>query len=320
MKIRFLILTICSWLSVAVSARKPDTVEMLQSGNESGVCSSMVVQKDEKLVLQGGDEIDELVVYASPESAGQVVVDGGFAKINRLVMKYTFVPGNWNFISFPGNFNIDEVSNLNELGYTYNATAKPYYIREYSTKARAEGKSAWTVLGSPEVMRNKGYIMGVARTADNPNSEPVEVTFTFENTVLGMSSSAGGTMEVQLDFRSVEPGTTVPVYVRPDGVKGAPLKVMVQFQPTDLSYLPMNYAKELEEARVTYNPPRTGIRLTLPDSSPAKVLIFGKHGNMVKAVRYKSPFVIDISDLKSGEYEMLVEYGNARGYKEFTVD
>lgn len=306
-------------------------VEMFQPGNEEFAPSQLyrckyyirnykTVNKDEKLVLENGAEIDILTVYGDFKSAGQVVVESGFAKINKLVLKYTFIPGKWNFISFPGNFNIDEISNMNELGYFLNKSPKPYYIREYSTKARADGESAWTKLTTPEVRKNKGYLMGIARTADNPNSDPVEVTFTIDNTTLGVTSTSDGTMNVQLDMTMVPENEEVEVVVQPVDVKGIPLVVKVKFEPEEEVVKPLNFKNALEEARITFNPNKSGIRISLPENSPAKVMIFDKKGRLAKAVKYISPFVIDISDMKKGHYDVLIQYGNARSYKNLVIE
>lgn len=319
MKTRLIIIIMAIWCAASADAQSLKSDESLLPADSTAVAAVTVdeshktVEKDGKLTLTDGDEIDELTVYADPTSCGQVVVDKGLASVKRLVLKYTFVPGKWNFISFPANLNIDKVSNLNELGYAYNTGTKAYYIRRYNTRARAESpeKAAWEKLATPQVVRNQGYIMGVSRSADNPDNKPVEVTFTFDNVTLGMDASMGGTMDVALNLMQVEPDTEVPVYIMPDGVKGAPLKVMVRFSPSDLSVLPMNYEAALDEMRVTFNPNRSGIRLTLPTEEKARVVIFDHKCRIVKAVNYESPFLIDIRDLKPGNYTLHVTYGNA---------
>lgn len=301
---------------IEVLAVQPGTTDYLPSPVyrcKFYISNSKVVQKNERYVIQDGDEIDELTVYADPESRGQVVVENGLAKVKKLILKYTFTPGKWNFITFPANLDIDKASNLNELGYRYNEGTKAYYIRQYSTRLRAENptQTAWQKLDVPHVLRNKGYIMGVSRSADNPDDKPVEVTFVLENATLGMDADVDGTMNVELNLTELAPGTEIPVYVMPDGVKGEPLRVMVRFSPTDISELPMNYARALEEVRVTFNPNHSGIRLTLPTEEPAKVIFFDRKGRIVKAVKYVSPYLIDLRDLKKGQYELYIEFGNA---------
>lgn len=285
------------------------------------VRNNKTVERDGKLVLNDGDEIDQLTVYADPESRGQVAVSNGFATVNKLILKYTFRPGEWNFISFPANVSLSKISNLNSLGYSLNDSKKAFYICEYSTRLRAEqpGKTAWVKMQTDNVVKNKGYIMGVARSADNPDNTPVEVTFVFENTTLGMDASNNGSLNVELNMMQVEPGTEIPVYVMPDGLKGVPLKVMVRFSPKDITELPVNYANALEEARITFNPNNSGIRLTLPTQDPAKVVIFDSKERVVKAVKYIAPYLIDVTDMKPGKYQLYIQYGNATATKPFEI-
>lgn len=286
------------------------------------VRNNKTVERDGKLVLNDGDEIDQLTVYADPESRGQVVVDNGFATVKKLILKYTFKPGEWNFISFPANVSLSKISDLNSLGYSLNDSKKAFYICEYSTRSRAEqpGKTAWVKMQTDNVIKNKGYIMGVARSADNPDNTPVEVTFVFENTTLGMDASNNGSLNVELNMTQVESGAEIPVYVMPDGgLKGVPLLVKVKFSPKDITELPVNYANALDEARVTFNPNNSGIRLTLPTQEAAKVVIFDSKERMVKAVKYVAPYIIDVTDMKPGKYQLYIQYGNATATKPFEI-
>ena len=309
---------------IEVAAVQPGTDEYLTSPLSTCrfyVVNDKTVPADGKLVLNNGDEVDELTVYANPSSRGQVVVNNGFASVNKLILKYTFNPGEWNFISFPANASLSQISNLNSLGYTLNGSQKAFYLCEYNTRSRAEqpSKTAWTKLASDNVIKNKGYIMGVSRSADNPDNKPVEVTFVFENTTLGFDTSNSGSLNVELNMMQIEPGTEIPVYVMPDGLKGAPLKVMVKFSPKDISELPLNYAKALDDARVTFNPNNSGIRLTLPTQEQAKVVIFDSKERVIKAVKYIAPYLIDITDLKPGKYQLYIQYGNATATKPFEI-
>lgn len=336
MRIRQIILsTTISILSVAAYARKAEMTYILPYGCEKHACekveqetkattgtsSTKIVQKDERLVITDNSDIEELVVYGDAQSVGQIVVQDGLVKVNRLILKYSFMPGKWNFITFPGEFNLDQTSDLNSKGYYLNQNPKPYYICEYDTKTRAQQpeKSSWKKLESPVVKKDKGYIMGIARTGTDDQT-PVEITFTFDNTSLGTTVSQNGTLDVALNLIQLDPGTEFPVYVHAEGVKSNILKVMVSFQPKELDKLPLDFAEALEQARVTFNPDKSGIRLTLPESTPAKVLIFNKKGKMMKAVKYVSPYIIDIKDLKKGKYTMLVEYGNSRDFKYFEIE
>lgn len=310
MKSRYIIVSLFLCLGLAARAQ----------GSDNG--KSLTVERDERLELNGGDVIDELTVYADAQSRGQVVADKGPVKVNRLILKYTFTPGEWNFISFPASVSLAQASNLEQLGYRLNDSQKAFSLCEYNTQLHAEqpDEDAWTRLQTDNVVKNKGYIMSLSPSADNPENKPVEVTFAFDNTTLGVDASGNGSLNVELNMMQIEPGTEIPVYVMPDGgVKGAPLKVMVKFSPADLSALPVNHAKALDEARVTFNPNKSGIRLTLPTQEPAKVVIFDHKERMVKAVKYIAPFLIDITDLKPGAYQLYIQYGNATATKEFEV-
>lgn len=288
------------------------------------ITGKKIVAKDEAYVLQAHEAIDEIIVKGDKESVGQLsVADGKSAQVGKLVLEYTFVPGEWNFISFPSNADLSKITNLQELGYAYNQGEKAFYVLEYNTKLRADkpDQSAWKRLSTPSVLANKGYIMGVSRSADNPDDHPVVVTFTFDNLTLDLNKEQDGRIGVTMDFYEVQPGTKVPVYISPaQGVKGNTLKFDMEFQPKNLEDLPMNYQVELEQSRITFNPNRSGIRITLPTSEKAKVLIFDSRARLVKAVRYESPFLIDVRDLKSGTYQVLIQYGGAKEYKELVIE
>lgn len=94
---------------------------------------------------------------------------------------------------------------------------------------------------------------------------------------------------------------------------------MVRFSPKDITELPVNYANALEEARVTFNPNNSGIRLTLPTQDPAKVVIFDSKERVVKAVKYIAPYLIDVTDMKPGKYQLYIQYGNATATKPFEI-
>lgn len=272
-----------------------------------------VVQKDARVELEGGQVLEELIVYGDAGQMGQVVVKNGIVQVKKLILKYTFVPKEWNFITFPSDLDIDKISDLNAKGYYLNNKTSgrgAYYIRSYDTQVRAENPSGsvWKNLETPEVKGLKGYIMGINNAL---GMDPVEVTFTMDNVSLDFESSIRP-LNLTLDLSKVEPGTRQDVYIKPVNVKGNTLKVSVDFQPEDLSVLPINHAKALEGMRFTFTPDKRGIRLTLPDQTPAKIAIYNKKGTkLMKAVRYVAPMVLDLSDLKSGTYQMVINYGDA---------
>ena len=216
--------------------------------------------------------------------------------------------------------NIDEVSNLRDLGYELNAPlGKPsYYILEYDGKNRAENPSAssWKRLKTPYLEARKGYIMGINNVAA---TDSVEVTFNIDNTAMALSGNSTE-FHVSVDLSQCEPQSVQTFYVRPTNVKGNALKMDVEFNPSDYSELPVNHEIALKNARVTHTPGYEGIRITLPDATPAKVAIFDSKGKkLIKAVHYVSPMMIDVSDLKAGEYKAFISYGNAYAEKGFTI-
>jgi hypothetical protein len=151
------------------------------------------------------------------------------------------------------------------------------------------------------------------------STDPIEVTFTLNNSALDLNNGFDG-VNMTFDLSTVGTGTVKTVYITPKGVQGNTLKVQMTFAPEDSSNLPLNFQNALNNARVTYTADRRGIRLTLPTSQPAKLAIYDKTGTkLYKAVRYVSPFLIDVSDLPAGEYKMYISYGNAVDTKMFTL-
>lgn len=123
-----------------------------------------------------------------------------------------------------------------------------------------------------------------------------------------------------MDLSKCEPETRHTVYVRPTNVKGNTLRVDMRYVPPTKEELPINHAKALETMRVTRADNGASIRLTLPDSSPAKVVIYDRKGRkMLKAVNYVAPMKIDLSDLKHGKYRMVVLYGPAGTERELEL-
>ncbi len=308
--------------NIIVEAYQPGDREWMPS--DISVCTfrlskGLVVQKDQRVELEGGDSLEELIVFADATEAGQVVVKNGVVNVKKMILKYTFIPKAWNFITFPTDLDLDKISNLNEKGYYLNNKISgrgAYYIRSYNTEARAENPSGtvWTNEESPMVKGLKGYIMGINNAL---GMDPVEITFTIDNVALDFESTIRP-LNLILDLSAMEPGTQQDVYVKPTNVRGNTLKVNVEFQPEDLSVLPINHARALEQMRITYTPNKEGIRLTLPDQTPAKVAIYDKKGKkLIKAVRYVSPMMIDLTDMRLGIYQMVISYGSATTVRTF---
>lgn len=283
------------------------------------IYSGSKVDAGSTIDLSTGDVLDELIVYGNGVKTGEVNVKG-LPQVKKIIYKCKFRPSEWNFVSFPSNVNIDEISNLRELGYELNAPlGKPaYYILEYDGKNRAENPSAssWKRLKTPYLEARKGYIMGINNVA---TTDSVEVTFNIDNTAMALSGNSTE-FHVSVDLSQCEPQSVQTFYVRPTNVKGNALKMDVEFNPSDYSELPVNHEIALKNARVTHTPGYEGIRITLPDATPAKVAIFDSKGKkLIKAVHYVSPMMIDVSDLKAGEYKAFISYGNAYAEKGFTI-
>ena len=270
------------------------------------------VERDQRVTLKGNQTLDELIIHADRASAGQVDVKDGIVNVNNLILKYTFVPGEWNFLSFPATVNVEKISNFSDLGFSFNnPVGGAYFIEEYNTALRAQDPEgdAWQSLQSPVMQGMRGYAVGI----NNFNGDaPVEVEFHLSNVDLDLSQHERP-FNVSLDLTSWNSGETRKVTVSPVNVDGNSLDVNVHFKPADMSKMPMNYERALEDARFTFaGNNRQALRLTLPDQTPAKVVFFDKNGKkVIKAVRYVSPMAINITDLKPGTYQVAVAYGNA---------
>lgn len=278
------------------------------------------VNKGESIELNGPDILDRLIVHADKSSSGEVTVKKGIVEVRTIELKYTFVPGEWTHIAFPSDLNIEKISNLKDLGYSFNAFNVPsYFIKEFDTAGFASEttEDGWKMLDAPTVKGMKGYIMSIDNSLTD---EPVEVTFTIENSTVDLINKMRA-LGLTVDFSEMQPGATQMITVtsaNPD-VRSNELTVEVAFEPTSTSSLPLNHVAALEKMRYTFVGGNKAIRLTLPDQTPARVVFFDKKGKkMVKAVKYVSPNVIDLRDLPSGQYNMVVGYGPAT--RTLTID
>lgn len=83
-------------------------------------------------------------------------------------------------------------------------------------------------------------------------------------------------------------------------------QIEVEYIQTDSGGV--RWKEELELARIIPSADKKGIRITLPNSDPAKVIILDKKGKKkLKALKYTAPAIIDISDLKKGTYQLILE-------------
>lgn len=80
----------------------------------------------------------------------------------------------------------------------------------------------------------------------------------------------------------------------------------------------LQWKDELELARIIPTSDKKGIRITLPNSDPAKVIITDKKGKKkLKTLSYIAPAIIDISDLRKGMYQLILESHNEVVVKTF---
>lgn len=300
---------------IEVEAFQPGTVDFEPSATVKHTFRlrrSVVIPADQRVSLQGGHDIDELVVFANARTSGQAMVESGIVNVKRLVLKYTFAPGEWTHINFPSDLDLADISDLEEKGFRFSSDAdknNAYSLRYYDSRRRSDSPSddAWMNLDNTKVLANKGYIMKLERD----DKTPVEITFTIDNVALTFDNTIRS-LNVAIDMSECEPETRHIVYIRPTNVDGNTLRVDMRFVPSNTSNLPLNHARALEAMRITRTPVRGAIRLTLPEQTPAKVAIFDRKGKkLLKAVNYISPMKIDISDLKPGKYKMVVVYGPA---------
>lgn len=91
----------------------------------------------------------------------------------------------------------------------------------------------------------------------------------------------------------------------------------VEYKPVDQSGL--NWKDELELARVIPTLNGKGVRISLPNADTAKVIILDRTAKRkLKSILYVAPAVIDISDLKNGDYKMIIHSHNVSVVKSFT--
>ncbi len=273
---------------------------------------ALIIPKDAVVELEGGSHVGDMVIYGDARSCGQAVVKDGVVNVEKLTLRYTFVPGEWTNIAFPADLDISNISNLAAKGFTYSTEEginNTYLLRAYDTEVRATDPDAdpWVAPTMPHVEGLKGYLMKL----ESADKTPVEVAFTMHNMSLDFHNKLQA-VNLTVDLSKCEPGSRHSVYVRPTNVKGNTLKVDVRYVPTEDYTMHINHARALESMRVTFAQDHSSIRLTLPDQTPARVIFYDKKGKKVqKAVNYVSPMRIDISDMKPGKYRMVVLYGPA---------
>ncbi len=273
---------------------------------------SLIIRKGEVAELEPGAHIGDMVIFGDATSCGQAVVKEGVVHVDKMTLRYTFVPGEWTSIAFPADLDLSAVSDLGAKGFSYateEGTAGTYLLRAYDAQARAADPEAdpWAAPSLPHVEGLKGYMMKL----ESADAAPVEIAFTMRNMALDFHNHLQA-MNLTVDLSQCEPESRHTVFVRPTNVKGNTLRVDMRYVPTADYSMHVNHTKALESMRVTFAQDRSSMRLTLPDQSPARVIFYDKKGKkVVKAVNYVSPMSINIADMKHGQYRMVVFYGPA---------
>lgn len=310
--------TNCTVVVEAVQAGSRDFSAAAPRRCSFNVLRAVTVAADEVCRLQSGNSVEEVVIYGNNRSVGQLTVEGGMLRVKKLVLKYTFIPGEWNYLAFPSDINLDRVADFAAKGYTLGAPegSPSLTVARYNTLMGASNNTgeAWVTLKRPYLEAGRGYVM---RLGTEAGTDPVEITFEIDNVRLDMETSLRP-LRVDLDLSAVVPGETTRVYLKGENVKTNTLQVDVTYNPADHSAMPLNHRAALRDMRLTTDEAFTAMRLTLPTRDVARVGIFCGD-RLVKAVKYVAPGVIDISSLAPGEYTVVVSYGPATASRTFTV-
>lgn len=272
---------------------------------------AIVVQAHETRVLEGGTDIEELIVYGNTFQSGQVSVNSGIVKIRKMIYKFRMMPGKAHILTFPATADLVKISNFREQGYLFNDDSENgWKLQEYDGEDRAlngQRIQNWKDKTSSVVDPFKGYML---IAPERSSGESVEVSFVFENVSLDFNSQLNQ-MNLTLDFSGRMPGKDYRAYVKPENVKGNVLTVSIDYQPP-VEDQPMNYREEVEKARLIAFDQGRQFRIALPVTHiAAKVYVLNKKGTKVlKAYEYYAPAAIDVSDLKKGKYPVVVKFGD----------
>ena len=275
------------------------------------------IQKSDSVVLSVNTRINELIIHADKNSAGQLLITSGIVQVDRLVYNFTFVPAEWTIIAFPtaiADLRSPSVSNLTELGFNFSNGAKRFQLRRYDPSVRATDKDPWVNASDAFVAANTGVMMNVVTGTSTPQS----IEFYFNNTTLGSSSSTGDVL-VDLDLKGKQMQHDYRVTIEPLNAAGKALEITVRNAP-EASAAPLNYADELTDAAIYFTDDRKAVRIALPTSETCKVLVLDRRMKKVlDAYSYSSPAAIPVGHLKKGTYRLYIEYGPASEVKTLKI-
>lgn len=278
------------------------------------ITGDVIVNKGEVKELPAGSKITTLTIYGDQEGCGQVTVSSGIVTIDQIIYKYTVIPGEWFDVSFPETMDIERGSNFRDLGFRFRGD-KYYEVKQFSSQERSNKENGWTLFSSrPRLEAFKGY---KCRLMGSETTDPIEVSFTLNDLTLDTETSLR-MLYLDLDMTNEEVGHEKVMYVSAKNVKSNRLKLNVTYSPTSSDEVPLNYKVALEESRLIQTLDKDGVRISLPNMEPAKVVFMNKRGTKVmKCVNYISPAKINISDLKKRTYQVIIQYGNATTVKTF---
>ncbi len=280
--------------------------------------SSLEVPKDTTITLLSGGRYEKVTLHSDGLQTGKVIVPQGIVKVDELEIKMHVNPEQWYHFSLPFDLDLIKESNLVALGLDLKGeSGKPRFeMKEFSESHKSSDSlsNGWVETTATTLKANKGYLF---RIANAPQDKSTDLIFKMDNNLMTVLDGSK-IVNLSVDLGYAPAGSKQVVYVNPTNVEGDVLRVEIDFQPSSLAELPMNYEQELKQARVTFTPNREGIRLTLPTQEVAKVAIFkASDFSFVKGVNYVSPNLINITDLAPGAYEVVVSYGNAQNIFSF---
>ncbi len=276
------------------------------------------IQKNDSVILTTTTRIKELVIHADKNSSGQLMVSSGVVQVDRLVLKFTFVPAEWTVIGFPAaiaDLRDPSVSNLTSLGLNFGSGSKRFQLRRYDPVMRAQEKDPWVTANDASVPANSGLMMQVT----TGSSTPQEVEFYFDNTTLSARQQENEIL-IDLDMQGKAMQQVYQVRIEPVNAAGRPLEIEVLNAP-QMAPAPLNYAEELVAANIYFNEDKSAIRIALPTSETAKVVVMDRRmKKVIDAYEYISPAAIPVAHLRKGSYRLLIEYGGASEVKSLKIN
>jgi hypothetical protein len=271
------------------------------------------IQKNDSVILTTTTHIKELIINADKNSSGQLMVSSGIVQVDRIVLKFTFIPAEWTVIAFPvaiSDLRNPSVSNFAQLGFNFGSGSKRFQMRRYDPAMRAQDKDPWVTAIDASVPSNSGVMLQVTTGSTTPQ----EIEFYFDNTTLSASKQENELL-IDLDMQDKALQQTYQVRIEPVNAAGQPLEIQVVNAP-QMAPAPLNYAEELAAANIYFNEDKSAIRIALPTSEPAKVLVMDRRmKKILNAYEYVSPAALSVEHLRKGRYHLFIEYGNASEVK-----